>query len=111
MQQTTEQSESRQPEIAAVDKNGKLMNLRPFLRLRLGLAAVALVVGLLWVVNMTFGAGAFKSPTTDPKVAQAAWQELVADTIDDKRPADEPLALPTSENPGIGLVLVRSSIH
>ena len=109
MEHTSQQHTNGQPHVDSASDTGKLMNLRPYLRLRLGLFALALGLCLLWVGNMTFGNGAFKSLTTDPQTAQAAWQELVSETLESKRPVGEPLALPTSEYAPLGLLSVRAT--
>lgn len=108
MEHTTQQHNHGEPEVDRASDGEKLTNLRPYLRLRLGIFAVALAVVLLWVGNMTFGNGAFKSVTTDPQAAQTAWQEVVNEAIESKRPAGETLNLPTSETSRIGLVSVRT---
>ena len=96
------------PTSTSASDTSKFVNLRPYLGLRLGLFAVALLVALLYVGNLTFGNGTMKSPEpTDPAVAQAAWQELVSDTLAAKGPVEPPLSLPTSERPSIGLLPVR----
>lgn len=104
------QRESHRPSTSSgAKKSGKSVNLRPFLRLRLGLFALALAFGLLYVGGMTFGNGTIEAPEpTDPAVAQSAWQELVSETLADKRPDEQPMSLPTSQHPSIGLLPVRA---
>lgn len=106
MEQTS-QEQTNHPSSPAIGTD-KFINLRPYLGLRLGLFAVALLVALLYVGTMAFGNGSMKtSEPTDPAVAQAAWQDLVSDTLTTKGPTEPAVSLPATESPSIGLVPVR----
>lgn len=109
MEQTSQQQTNLSSQTDAKAESGKFINLRPFLGLRLGLFAVAMVIALLYVGGMTFGNGTIEAPQpTDPVVAQAAWQDLVSDTLADKGTADQDFSLPTSDYQSIGLLPIRA---
>lgn len=109
MEQTSQQ-QTNPSSTKDAEATDKFINLRPFLRLRLGLFAVALALALLYVGGMAFGNGTIETPEpTDPVVAQNAWHGLVSDTLAAKTPASQEFTLPQSEHQSIGLLPVRTA--